>query len=193
MGEIVTACKSVGRGAPLHQSRRKGTGQFTISGSAPQGRGGIQAPISCSPSTTWALTAKACSWNCWNGSNCPWLPGSWTTPTLFSTCTTSSLPPLPPSSPGDADNIPSLHDLGFGNVHYLPLGTDIRRFTPPARLAPPRFANRTDQLCRKFHALQSGAQAQNSQTRPRAAPAIQANGGRVQRERRTIRGRLSRP
>lgn len=33
----------------------------------------------------------------------------------------------------DADNIPSLHDLGFGNVHYLPLGTDIRRFTPPAR------------------------------------------------------------
>ncbi|MDO9632144.1 MAG: glycosyltransferase [Humidesulfovibrio sp.] len=30
----------------------------------------------------------------------------------------------------DADNVPSLHDQGFANVHYLPLATDATRFRP---------------------------------------------------------------
>lgn len=30
----------------------------------------------------------------------------------------------------DADNLPSLRELGFSNVFYLPLGTDAQRFTP---------------------------------------------------------------
>ncbi|BFR48665.1 glycosyltransferase [Nitratidesulfovibrio sp. HK-II] len=36
----------------------------------------------------------------------------------------------------DADNLPSLRDLGFEHVAYLPLGTDPVRFAPP-RGAPP--------------------------------------------------------
>ncbi len=32
----------------------------------------------------------------------------------------------------DADNVDSLKELGFENVHYLPLGTDIHRFHPPS-------------------------------------------------------------
>lgn len=36
----------------------------------------------------------------------------------------------------DADNLPSLKDMGFEHVHYLPLGTDPQRFVPPRK--PPR-------------------------------------------------------
>ncbi|SMP49392.1 spore maturation protein CgeB [Desulfonatronum zhilinae] len=32
----------------------------------------------------------------------------------------------------DADNVDSLRAMGFEHVHYLPLGTDIHRFHPPA-------------------------------------------------------------
>jgi spore maturation protein CgeB len=36
----------------------------------------------------------------------------------------------------DADNLPSLRDLGFEHVAYLPLGTDPVRFAPPASPPP---------------------------------------------------------
>ncbi|WP_156925228.1 CgeB family protein [Nitratidesulfovibrio termitidis] len=38
----------------------------------------------------------------------------------------------------DADNLPSLRDLGFEHVAYLPLGTDPVRFAPPASPPPAR-------------------------------------------------------
>ncbi|WP_353116444.1 glycosyltransferase [Nitratidesulfovibrio sp.] len=38
----------------------------------------------------------------------------------------------------DADNLPSLRDLGFEHVAYLPLGTDPVRFAPPASPLPAR-------------------------------------------------------
>ncbi|GAB6060491.1 DUF3880 domain-containing protein [Desulfonatronum parangueonense] len=37
----------------------------------------------------------------------------------------------------DADNVASLHGLGFEHVHYLPLGTDVHRFRPPSAAASP--------------------------------------------------------
>ena len=38
----------------------------------------------------------------------------------------------------DADNLPSLFAMGFEDVHYLPLGTDAARFSPPGPDAPRR-------------------------------------------------------
>lgn len=36
----------------------------------------------------------------------------------------------------DTDNVASLREMGFKEVHYLPLGVDVERFTPPASTAP---------------------------------------------------------
>ena len=46
----------------------------------------------------------------------------------------------------DADNLPSLKNLGFEHVFYLPLGTDATRFHPPAKGGelPPNHPWRAD-------------------------------------------------
>ncbi len=46
----------------------------------------------------------------------------------------------------DADNIASLRALGFEHVFYLPLGTDVTRFTPPGQgqVLPPDHPWRSD-------------------------------------------------
>ena len=36
----------------------------------------------------------------------------------------------------DTDNVASLREIGFKEVHYLPLGVDVERFAPPTSAAP---------------------------------------------------------
>jgi len=40
----------------------------------------------------------------------------------------------------DADNLPTLQDMGFAHVHYLPLATDPQRFVPAGTKQRPRYA-----------------------------------------------------
>jgi spore maturation protein CgeB len=44
----------------------------------------------------------------------------------------------------DADNLPSLKEMGFDHVRHLPLGTDPSRFRPTAGKSPPRRDWRAD-------------------------------------------------